>query len=146
MVQIQSSFMIFLNSATSGLELWSVLKLNKLEVTKKVCGWTKNHPPRKQTWWWNIEDSKNHPQQKIEKKTLEGEEVLWLERTLPCTLVYAVKKKTKEHKFKRIKDYMDNIFRIVKQMRRQILDVIDKKCIRDDQGIMALDEEAKEIA
>ena len=47
---------------------------------------------------------------------------------------------------KGIKGNKDKVLRITKQIKRQNVDVISEKCIRDDQGIVSLDDEAKKTA
>ena len=42
-------------AATTTEEIWAKLKTGLLKTTEEVCGTTKPHPWRRETWWWNKE-------------------------------------------------------------------------------------------
>ena len=41
---------------------------------------------------------------------------------------------------------MDDIFKIVKQLRKDNQDVVGEKCVKDDSGNLSFDNEAKKVA
>ena len=40
---------------TTTEEIWAKLKTGLLKTTEEVCGTTKPHRWRRETWWWNKE-------------------------------------------------------------------------------------------
>ena len=40
---------------TTTEEIWAKLKTGLLKTTEEVCGTTKPHQWRRETWWWNKE-------------------------------------------------------------------------------------------
>ena len=42
-------------AATTTEEIWAKLKTGLLKTTEEVCGTTKPHRWRRETWWWNKE-------------------------------------------------------------------------------------------
>ena len=45
----------FQEAATTTEEIWAKLKTGLLKTTGEVCGTTKPHRWRRETWWWNKE-------------------------------------------------------------------------------------------
>ena len=129
---------------------WQKLKTSLLETADKVCGRTKKGPPRRQTWWWNAEvDAAVQEKRKLWKawkKAGQGREAYLEAKRQAKQAIYLAKKRAEERELQNVSEGKDNIFRIAKQMRRQNQDVIGDKCVRNDLGEMALDDEAKKVA
>ena len=138
-------------SPTDSVEdTWQTLKSTILTTAEKVCGWTKKGPPRKQTWWWddNVNAAVLEKRRcwKAWKKSGQGKEIYLQARRRAKQAVHQAKRRAEERELQDIRGGKDNIFRIAKQMRRQNQDVIGDKCVRNDLGEMALDDEAKKVA
>lgn len=130
-------------------DAWSLLKSSLQQATEQVCGWTKKGPPRKQTWWWNGEvNAAIQKKRKCFKEWRKGgsKEPYLVAKREAKQAVHLAKKTAEERELQNVKDGKDNIFRIAKQMKRENQDVIGEKCIRDDDGVMALDDESKKTA
>ena len=55
-------------AATTNEEIWAKLKTGLLKTTEEVCGTTKPHRWRRETWWWNKEvDVPSQPSAKLSK-------------------------------------------------------------------------------
>ena len=60
--------------------------------------------------------------------------------------MFAAKKKSEKEKMKDIKTNTHIIYRIAKQMKQKHKDIAGEKCIRDDNGVLAFNEEKKKKA
>ena len=104
----------------------------------------------KQTWWWNSKVSTDVKEKRTHwkewKKSGQGKESYLEAKRRAKHVIYLAKKNAEEQELQNVLDGKENIFRIAKQMKRQNQDVIGEKCVRNDQGEMALDDEAKKSA
>lgn len=130
-------------------EKWKHLKNSLLKATEKSCGFTKKGNWRKQTWWWDesVSDAVNEKRRlwKIWKSGGSRERYVEAKRVAK-QVVFAAKKKAEKVKLKDVEGDKQKIFRIAKQMRMENKDIIGEKCIRDDNGNLALSEAEKKKA
>ena len=59
--------------------------------------------------------------------------------------VFAAKKKAEKEKMEDIKTDIHIIYCTAKQMKQENKDIVGKKCIRDDNGVLAFNEEEKSM-
>ena len=56
--------------------VWSMLKVPLLDAATEICGLSKNHPLRPETWWWNeqVDEAiqKKHVRFKVYKALRKG--------------------------------------------------------------------------
>ena len=57
--------------------------------------------------------------------------------------MFAAKKKAEKEKMKNIEPDTHIIYHIAKQMKQENKDIVGEKCIRDDNGVLAFNEEEK---
>ena len=123
---------------------WDVLSKGILEATDETCGWTKGGVQRhKETWWWNeIVDDAIKAKRKAWKLWKNGgnkEDYLEMKRAAKSA-VYFAKRDAQEEKFASINNNADKnkIFKIARRMKQDNLDIVGEKCVRDDNGHLAL--------
>ena len=64
-----------------------------------------------------------------------------LAKKVPKQWVFAEKKKAEKEKMKDIKTDTHIVYRIAKQMKQEHRDIVGKKCVRDDNDVLAFNEE-----
>ena len=131
------------------MEIWNTTKNGILKAAKKVCGKTRKRQWRKESWWWT-----DHASQAVEakrrayrawKKGGSREEYNNAKR-LAKLAVYQAKQEASLADFSDIDPKGDKVFRIAKQMMRENQDVMGEKCVKNDEGELALTPEAKKAA
>ena len=139
----------FNNVEASTEEIWNQLKTALLDTTNETCDKTKKRHHKRETWWWNDEvNSAIAEKRRCWKAWKQGggkEQYLQAKQNAKRT-VYTAKKTAEEKKFSDLKPGMDNIFKIAKQLRKDIQDVVGDKCVKDDSGKLSFDNEAKKVA
>ena len=133
-------------------EKWSSLKACLLSATDSTCGWTKGPPRRKETWWWNDQvDLAVKERKRLYKawKCGGSKEPYLVAKRKVRSEIYAAKKLAEEQKFANILCRDDEklaIFKVAKQMTKQNQDIVGEKCIRNDDGSLALSDGSKRQA
>ena len=136
--------------------LWSQLKVPLLDAATEVCGLSKNHAWRPETWWWNerVEDAINEKrvrfraynvlrkQGKIAEANAAKSEYNDAKRVAK-RVVWAAKSEAEKEKFADIGPDGDGIFRLCKQLDHENQDVVGEKCVRNDAGELSLSNEEK---
>ena len=67
-------------------------------------------------------------------------------QTCALPILYLAKKKAEKELFANIEKGTDTIYRVAKQLSHKNQDVVGEKCVFDDNGSMAFNEDAKKIA
>ena len=131
------------------MEIWNTTKNGILKAAEKVCGKTRKHQWRKESWWWT-----DHVSQAVEakrrayrawKKGGSREEYNNAKRLAKLAVCQA-KQEASLADFSDIDPKGDKVFRIAKQMMRENQDVMGEKCVKNDEGKLALTPEAKKAA
>ena len=127
------------------MEIWNSTKNGILKVAEKVCGKTRKRQWHKESWWWT-----DHVSQAVEakhwayrtwKKGGSREEYNNAKRLAKLAVYQA-----SLADFSDIDPKGDKVFRIAKQMMRENQDVMGEKCVKNDEGELALTPEAKKAA
>ena len=116
---------------------------------RQVCGKTKKHKWRRQTWWWN--DVVNDAIQKKRKcynawKKGGSRAEYNIAKKRAKKAVYAAKQEAEKSRVQNIDPNSDDVYRIAKQMKWENQDVVGDMCVRNDAGALALDDDAKKKA
>ena len=129
--------------------IWGNFKACLLSAADEVCGHTKKHTWRKETWWWSAEiDALVKAKRKAWKEWKSGgsrEEYNRMKREAKRA-VYHAKKAAEEEKFACLEDKPAEMFRLAKQMKRENQDVVGEKCVLNDDGEMAFSDDSKKGA
>ena len=124
--------------------LWTSIKNVLLDAADETCGWTRGGCPRhKETWWWNsdvdniIKEKRKAWQQW--KKGGSKEDYLKAKKTAK-TAVYHAKKDAQTKQFSSINNNSDKtrIFKIAKRLKQDNVDIVGEKCVRNNDGNLAL--------
>ncbi|KAK3896219.1 hypothetical protein Pcinc_000141 [Petrolisthes cinctipes] len=134
-------------------EQWKKLKDTLLTVTEQTCGWTKGPPTHKVTWWWN-EEVENSIKEKRKlwsdwKRGLVNKEMYLVAKRTARRAIYKAKTEAEKARFADIlrrDDEKNEVFRIAKQMAKTNQDIVGEKCIRNDDGVLAIHEQDKKDA
>ena len=143
--------------ATSHVEtVWSRLKGPMLDAATEVCGLSKNHKWRAETWWWNENVDKAIQEKRAWFKTYnalikEGKNeeakkakaAYIVARRQAKREVYHAKSAAEKEKFARVSLNDASVFRIAKQMDRSNQDILGENCIRNDAGELAITDDDK---
>ncbi len=128
---------------------WDTIKQGLLNATDEVCGWTRGGSVRhEETWWWNeTVDKIIKEKRKAWKDWQKGgskEAYLKVKRKAK-TAVYTAKRDAQTEQFRDINSNNDKnkIFKMAHKMKRENLDVVGEKCIRNGKGDLAFSEEEK---
>ena len=126
--------------------LWDSYKSCLKSAAENVCGMSRNHNWRKETWWWNDNvDAVIKDKRKAWKAWKQGgsrAEYNRLKREAKRT-VYHAKKSAEDLKFARVSSNSTEIFRIARQMRDENQDVVGEKCVFYDAGNMCFTDSDK---
>ena len=135
---------------------WSNLKTPLLEAATEVCGFTRPHQRKRETWWWDDkveaaiaekrERFKAYNVLRAQGNSLEVEAAKDAYTAAKQTAKHVVgqaKTNAEAEVFKNLDSQGNNIYRIARQMDRTNQDIVGEKCIRNDSGNMALSDDDK---
>ena len=127
--------------------MWTRLKTPLLEAATEVCGLSKNHQWKRETWWWDksVEEAVKTKQACYKKhKALAkaGQTVEALDakadynkaRRAAKRTVWLAKSEAEKNRFANVSPTDGSIFKLAKQMDRTNQDVVGEKCVRNDAG------------
>ena len=103
-------------------------KNSQIKTAKHVCGPTKKHRWRKETWWWTADvDSAIKEKCRCYKSWKKGgsKEEYQKAKRLTKHAVYLAKSQAKQEVLKDHSPGRTELFHLAKQMRRENLDVLD---------------------
>ena len=139
------------NSSPSSETTWSNLKTPLLEAATEVCGFTKPHQRKRETWWWNdrvdaaIAEKRNRFKaynvlraQGNPPEVEAAKDAYTAAKQAAKHIVGQAKSDAEAKVFKNLDFQGNKICRIVRQMDRTNQDIVGKKCIRKDKSDMHL--------
>ena len=137
-------------------EIWSRLKSGLNSAAVEVCGYSKSHQWKKQTWWWDssVDQAisvkrklyKAYNKLKKQKKTAEAEVAKGAyneAKRHAKKVVWAAKAEAEKTVFADIDPNGADVYRIAKQMRRDNQDVSGEMPVRNNLGELSLDDSAR---
>ena len=128
------------NGATE--DIWNNIKTGLLKTTEQVCGTTRSHHWRHETWWWNCCQAESF--QGLEKKVKALEHHMMQPNAMPdmqCTMLF--KKLTRSS---RILTPNLQKYHLANQFKRENADVVGDKPVKNDAGKMSINEDSKQKA
>ena len=127
-----------------------------LETASEVCGLSKKHQWKRETWWWDdkVEEAvmkkrecfKRHIALAKAGQTREAEDAKAAyneAKRLAKHVVWQAKSVTEREIFSNIAPNDTGIFKLAKQMDKTNQDVVGEKCVRNDTGELFLSDEEK---
>ena len=137
-------------AATTTEEIWAKLKTGLLKTTEEVCGTTKPHRWRLETWWWNkeVDDAITAKRQafkawKAGKCTRASYNTA---KRISRRVVHHARHEADKVVYEGIDHKSSDIFRLANQMRKENVDVVGDKPVKNDTGEMSMSKEAKQNA
>ena len=134
-------------AATTMQETWVKLKSGLLKTTEEVCGTTKPHRWRHETWWWNKEVVNAITAKPQAFKAWRLANAYKHHITLPSASpdVWCTRHATKQTRWSMrvLITSRLHIFRLANQMRKENVDVVGDKPVKNDAGEMSMSEEAE---
>ena len=126
------------------------LKTGLLKTTEKVCGTTKPHRWRHETWWWNkeVDDAitAKHQAFKAWKAGKCTRASYNTAKRVSRLVVHHARHEAEKVVYDGIDHKSSDIFRLANQMRKENVDSVGDKPVKDDAGEMSMSEEAKQNA
>ena len=136
-------------SASDDVEsVWNDLKSCILNPFDKTCGWSKANQRRVETWWWNADvESAVKEKRSLWKAWKNGasKEPYLAAKRKAKNEVYLAKKSASEATFINLheKDKLNHVFKMARKIRNENQDIVGDKCIKDDRGNIAYDDDSK---
>ena len=145
------------DKATNSVEeIWARLKDPLLATAAEVCGLSKNHQWKRETWWWDekVEDAVKTKRACFKDyKTLAKagytHEAAFAKaayseaKRSAKRAVWLAKSEAEKERFANISPNDGSVFKLAKQMDRTNQDVVGENCIRNDKGELSLSDEEK---
>merc|ERR1711973_221754 len=104
-------------------ETWSGLKSALITASENTCGWTKSHPKKRVTWWWNKEVgaavAAKRQSWRLQAQGLVDKATYDAAKKTSNRLVYEAKRAAETLEFGGLtnsKDCRENAFKLAKQM------------------------------
>ena len=137
-------------------EMWARLKDPLLATATEVCGLSKNHQWKRETWWWDekVEDAvktkrarfkdyktlakAGHTHKAASAKAAYSEAKRSAKRA-----VWLAKSEAEKERFANVSPNDGSVFKLAKQMDRTNQDVVGENCVRNDKGELSLSDEEK---
>ena len=139
-----------IEAATTTEEIWAKLKTGLLKITEEVCGTTKPHRWRRETWWWNKEvDDVIRAKLQAFKAWKAGKCTQASYNTakrISRRVVHHACHEADKVVYEGIDHKSSDIFHLAKQMRKENVDVVGDKPLKSDAGEMSMSEDAKQNA
>ena len=131
-------------------DIWNNIKTGLLKTTEEVCGTTRPHRWRRETWWWN-----EHVEKAIAAKRTAFK--AW-KAGKGTRASYDAAKRNARHAVhhahqeadKKVYENIDpkssEVYRLANKFRRENTDVVGDKPVKNDAGEMSMSEDSKQKA
>ena len=129
-------------------DIWSNIKTGLLKTTEKVCGTTRPHRWRRETWWWN-----EHKGEVITAKwqafkawkTGKGTRASYhAAKPIARRAVCHAHQEADKEVYKNIDSKSSEVYHLANQFRRENADVVGDKPVKNDAGEMSMSEDSKQ--
>ena len=139
-----------MDAVASSEETWTKLKTGLLKATKDVCGITRAHRWRRETWWWNDLVENAVTAKRLAYKAWKSGGGTRAEydtaKRAARQAIHHARYEADKQIFENVDPRSSDVYRLANQMRRVNADVVGDKPVRNDAGEMSVDQEAKEKA
>ena len=133
------------NAATE--DIWNNLKTGLLKTTEEVCGTTRPHCWRRETWWWNehVGEVITAKRQAFKAwKTGKGTRASYhAARRMPDVQCIMLAKKLTRRSTRVLTQSLQNY---TNQFRKENADVVGDKPVKNDAGEMSMSDDSKQKA
>ena len=141
--KIDKPIVVYRFSKDTTKEIWAKLKTGLLKTTKP-------HRWRRETWWWNKEvDDAITAKRKAFKAWKAGKCTRGSYSTAKCIsrrVVHHARHEADKVVYEGIDHKLSDIFSLANHLRKENVDVVGDKPVKNDSGEMSMSEEAKQNA
>ena len=131
-------------------DIWNNLKTGLLKTTEEVCGTTRPHRWRRETWWWNEHVGEViTPKRQAFKawKTGKGTRASYhAAKRFARRAVHHARQEADKEVYKNIDPKSSELYRLANQFRKENADVVGDKPVKNDAGEMSMSDESKQKA
>ena len=131
-------------------DIWKNFKTGLLKTTVEVCGTTRPHSWRRETWWWNehVEKVIAAKRQAFKAwKTGKGSRASYNEaKRIARHAVHHARQEADKAVYENIDPKSSEIYSLANQLLRENADVVSYKPVKNDAGEMSLSEDSKQKA
>ena len=126
------------------------LKTSFLRTTEEVCGTTRPHRWRRETWWWNehVGEVITAKRQAFKAwKTGKGTRASYhAAKRIARRAVHHARQETDKEVYKNIGPKSSELYRLANQFRKENADVVGDKPVKNDAGEMSVSDDSKQKA
>ena len=131
-------------------DIWNNLKTGLLKTTEEVCGTTRPHRWRCETWWWNehVGEVITAKRQAFKAwKTGKGTRAsYYAAKRIARRAVHHARQEADKEVYKNIDPKSSELYRLAKQFRKENADVVGDKPVKNDAGEMSMSDDSKQKA
>ena len=131
-------------------DIWNNLKTGLLKTTEEVCGTTRPHRWRRETWWWNehVGEVITAKRQAFKAwKTGKGTRAsYYAAKRIARRAVHHARQEADKEVYKNIDPKSSELYRLANQLRKENADVVGDKPVKNDAGEMSMSDDSKQKA
>ena len=131
-------------------DIWSNLKTGLLKTSEEVCGTTRPHRWRRETWWWNehVGEVITAKRQAFKAwKTSNGTRAsYYAAKRIARRAVYHARQEADKEVYKNIDPKSTELYRLANQLRKENADVVGDIPVKNDAGEMSMSDDSKQKA
>ena len=132
------------------IHIWNNLKTGLLKTTEEVCGTTRPHRWRRETWWWNehVGEVITTKRQAFKAwKTGKGTRASYhAAKRIARRAVHHARQEADKEVYKNIDPKSSELYRLANQFRKENADVVGDKPVKNDAGEMSMSDDSKQKA
>ena len=135
-------------SASAGIadavteDIWNNIKTGLLKTTQEVCGITRPHRWRRETWWWNEHLEKAIAAKRKAFKTWKTAKGTRASYDAANRISRHAVHNARQEADKKVYENIDPKSSEVYRFRRENADVVDDKPVKNDAGEMSVSEDS----
>ena len=131
-------------------DIWNNLKTGLLKTTEEVCGKTRPHRWRRETWWWNehVGEVITAKRQAFKVwKTGKGTRASYhAAKRIARRAVHHARQEADKEVYKNIDPKSSELYHLANQFRKENVDVVGDKPVKNDAGEMSMSDDSKQKA
>ena len=129
-------------------DIWNNIKTGLLKTTEEMCGTTRPHRWRRETWWWNehVEKAIASKQKAFKAwKAGKGTRASYVAAKRNARhAVHHARQEADKKVYENVDPKFSEVYRLANQFRRENTDVVGDKPVKNDAGEMSMSEDSKQ--
>ena len=131
-------------------DIWNNIKTGLVKTTEEVCGTTRPHRWRRETWWWNEHVEKAIAAKRIAFNAWKASKGTRASYDAAKRYARHAVHQARQEADKKVNENIDpkssEVYRLANHFRRENNDVVGDKPVKNDAGEMSLSEDSKQKA